>query len=160
MIAKPILDFISQSPDQTVLAGELLGQACEGGEVIRLEGPLGAGKTVLAQGIARGLGITVPVTSPTFTLLKEYQGRLTLYHFDFYRLQESDRNAEREFAEYFQPDAVCVIEWAEYAHGFLPEEHLHLSMRYISTTKRALVLTPHGAVHEALVRRFREAAFR
>lgn len=160
MIAKPILDFISHGPDQTALAGAFLGHACEGGEVLRLEGPLGAGKTVLAQGIARGLGITAPVTSPTFTFLKEYQGRLAFHHFDFYRLQSSARNPEIEFAEYLQPDAVCVVEWAEYAPAFLPDEHLHLLVRYVSATKRALQLIPYGPVHEALLRRFQEAAFR
>jgi tRNA threonylcarbamoyladenosine biosynthesis protein TsaE len=160
MIAKPTLDFISHGPAQTALAGAFLGHACEGGEVIRLDGTLGAGKTVLDKGIARGMGIKAPVTSTTFTFLKEYQGRLALYHFDFYRLENSERNPEIEFAEYLQPDAVCVVEWAEYAPAFLPDAHLHLLVRYVSATKRALQLSPHGPIHEALLRRFQEAAFR
>lgn len=160
MVAKPLLDFISHSPEQTALTGELLGTVCEGGEVIWLEGPLGAGKTVLTQGIARGLGISLPVTSPTFTVLKEYQGRLALNHFDFYRLEGVDRGADLEFAEYQNPEAVCVVEWAEHAPAFLPREHLHLQLRFVSQTKRAVVFMPHGAGYEALIRRFQTVAFR
>ena len=70
--------------------GQLLGEACRGGEVLLLEGDLGAGKTTLAQGVAAGLGVTAPVISPTFILLREYEGRLPLYHFDFYRLDDED----------------------------------------------------------------------
>jgi tRNA threonylcarbamoyladenosine biosynthesis protein TsaE len=160
MQTKPLVDFISQSPEQTALAGEHLGAVCEGGEVILLAGALGAGKTVLAQGIARGLGVRNQVTSPTFTILKEYQGRLALYHFDFYRLENQIRDAEVEFAEYRRPDAVCVVEWAEHAPSFLPEEHLRVTLRFVSATKRALQLIPQGARHESLVRRFQALAFR
>ena len=160
MIVKSLLDFISQSPEQTALTGELLGSVCEGGEVLWLEGPLGAGKTVLAQGIARSLGIAEPVTSPTFTVLKEYQGRLALCHFDFYRLAGMERSPELEFAEYQSPDAVCVVEWAEHAPDFLPEEYLRLQLRFVSQTKRAVALMPYGARYEALSRRFQAVAFR
>jgi len=157
---KARLDFISQNPEQTALVGDLLGGLCAGGEIIRLDGVLGAGKTVLAQGIAKGLGIVETVTSPTFTLLKEYRGRLVLNHFDFYRLEGADRSPELEFAEYQGEGAVCVIEWAEHAPAFLPQEHLHVELRPVSPTKRAVVLTGHGERYEDLVRRFRAVAFR
>ena len=160
MLTKPLLDFISQSPEQTLLAGELLGSVCEGGEVFWLEGPLGSGKTALTKGIARGLGVTAPVTSPTFTLLKEYTGRLALYHFDFYRLEGTGTAAEIEFAEYLAPDAVCVVEWAERALEFLPEDHLRIQLRFVSPTKRALVFFPQGPRYEELSRRFHALAFR
>lgn len=160
MQTKPLLDFISQSPEQTALAGEHLGAVCEGGEVLLLSGALGAGKTVLAQGIARGLGVRVTVTSPTFTVLKEYQGRLALNHFDFYRLENQIRDAEEEFAEYRRPDAVCVVEWAEHAPSFMPAEHLRIALRFVSASKRSVQLIPRGARYEALVRRFQALAFR
>ena len=160
MVVKPHLDFISHSPEQTRITGELLGGVCEGGEVIWLEGPLGAGKTVLAQGMARGLNVAEAITSPTFTLLKEYSGRLSLNHFDFYRLEGSDRNVGLEFAEYLEPHAVCVIEWAEHAPDFLPDQFLHLQLRYVSATKRAIVMLPVGSKYEALLKRFQAVAFR
>jgi tRNA threonylcarbamoyladenosine biosynthesis protein TsaE len=160
MTVKPLLDFISHSPEQTALIGEVLGNVCEGGEVCWLEGQMGAGKTVLTQGIARGLGIAEPVTSPTFTILKEYQGRLALHHFDFYRLEGMARSTEWEFADYQMPDAICVVEWAEHAQAFLPDEYLRLQLRYISPTKRAVVFMPYGAHYETLVRRFQAVAFR
>jgi len=160
MVVKPHLDFISHSPEQTHITGELLGGVCQGGEVIWLEGPLGAGKTVLAQGIARGLGVEEAVTSPTFMLLKEYSGRLPFNHFDFYRLEGSERNISLEFAEYQDSRAVCVVEWAEYAPGFLPDQYLHLQLRYVSATKRAVVLLPVGTRYETLLRQFQAVAFR
>lgn len=160
MTVKPLLDFISHSPEQTALIGEIVGRVCEGGEVLWLEGPMGSGKTVLTQGIARGLGIAGQVTSPTFTLLKEYQGRLALHHFDFYRLEGMARSPEWEFADYQSPDAVCVVEWAEHALDFLPDAYLRLQLRFISPTKRAVVCMPYGARYEALLRRFQALAFR
>ena len=160
MSTRLLLDFISQSPEQTLLVGEHLGSACEGGEVIWLTGPLGAGKTVVAQGIGRGLGVTGHVTSPTFTLLKEYHGRITLNHFDFYRLEGGMRDAWLEFADYQQPNAVCVVEWAEHAPEFIPDDHLHIILRHISMTKRAVQLIPQGDRYELLLRRFQALAFR
>jgi tRNA threonylcarbamoyladenosine biosynthesis protein TsaE len=160
MSIKPLLDFISQSPEQTLLAGEHLGSVCEGGEVIWLAGALGAGKTVLAQGIALGLGVQGQVTSPTFTLLKEYWGSLKFNHFDFYRLDGQVRDAETEFAEYQQPDAVCVVEWAEHAAAFLPDDYLRITLRYVSPSKRAIQLAAFGHAYENLLRRFQALAFR
>jgi tRNA threonylcarbamoyladenosine biosynthesis protein TsaE len=154
------LDFISQSPEQTLLAGEHLGAVCEGGEVIWLSGALGAGKTVLAQGVARGLGITALVTSPTFTVLKEYRGRLNLHHFDFYRLEHQDRDAVAEFIEYQRPDAVCVVEWAEHAVEFIPDTFLRVAMRAISPSKRSIQVLTQGDRYDALVQRFQALAFR
>jgi tRNA threonylcarbamoyladenosine biosynthesis protein TsaE len=154
------IDFISQSAEQTRLAGEHLGAACRGGEVFWLSGLLGAGKTVLTQGIARGLGIEKTVTSPTFTVLKEYAGRLNLYHFDFYRLETQTRDPWAEFSDYLQPDAVCVVEWAEHGEEFLGERYLRVNLRYISSGKRAIQLTAHGTEYHELLRRFQTMAFR
>jgi tRNA threonylcarbamoyladenosine biosynthesis protein TsaE len=106
--------FISHSPAETESLGEKFGRAAERGLVIALSGELGAGKTQLVKGIARGLGITERVHSPTFTLVNEYGGgRLKLFHLDLYRLETREEMLSSGVEEFLQPDGVAVIEWAE-----------------------------------------------
>src|SRR5208283_969925 len=106
--------FISHSPAETGLLGERWGRAARHGLVIGLSGDLGAGKTQLVKGIARGLGITARVHSPTFTLVNEYGGgRLRLFHLDLYRLETRGQVVAAGLEEFLQPDGVTVIEWAE-----------------------------------------------
>ena len=105
---------ISHSPEETHALGEIWGREAVSGLVIGLSGDLGAGKTQLAKGIARGLGITERVRSPTFTLVNEYGGgRLVLHHVDLYRLETPEQIIAAGLEEYFHPDGVAVIEWAE-----------------------------------------------
>ena len=111
--------FISRSLDETIRCGENIGRSLEGGEVLILSGQLGSGKTVLAKGIAAGLGVQDTVTSPSFAILNVYSGRLDLYHFDFYRLSRAAELGEIGFDEYASADGVCLIEW-----GTLFLEHL------------------------------------
>lgn len=103
----------SRSAEETRRLGEALGGLLAAGDVILLTGELGAGKTAFTQGIARGLGVPGVVNSPTFTLLKEYQGRLPLYHFDLYRIENPAELEELGFGDYFFGDGVSVVEWAE-----------------------------------------------
>jgi tRNA threonylcarbamoyladenosine biosynthesis protein TsaE len=106
--------FISHSPAETGSLGERWGGAAQRGLVIGLSGDLGAGKTQLVKGIARGLGITARVHSPTFTLVNEYDGgRLRLFHLDLYRLETRGQIVSAGLEEFLQPDGVTVIEWAE-----------------------------------------------
>ena len=106
--------FISHSPTETEALGERWGRAAERGLVIGLSGELGAGKTQLVKGLARGLGIAARVHSPTFTLVNEYSGgRLRLSHLDLYRLESREQIIGAGLEEYLQPDGVAVIEWAE-----------------------------------------------
>ena len=106
--------FISRSPAETETLGESWGRAAERGLVIGLSGDLGAGKTQLVKGLARGLGITSRVHSPTFTLVNEYTGgRLKLFHLDLYRLETREQIITAGLEEYLQPDGVAVIEWSE-----------------------------------------------
>jgi tRNA threonylcarbamoyladenosine biosynthesis protein TsaE len=106
--------FISHSPAETKSLGERWGRAAQPGLVIGLSGDLGAGKTQLVKGIARGLGITAQVHSPTFTLVNEYGGgRLRLFHLDLYRLATRGQMVAAGLEEFLQPDGVTVIEWAE-----------------------------------------------
>ena len=106
--------FISHSPAATESLGEAWGRAAQSGLVIAVSGDLGAGKTQLVRGLARGLGVTARVHSPTFTLVNEYGGgRLRLFHLDLYRLETRGQMVSAGLEEFLQPDGVTVIEWAE-----------------------------------------------
>jgi tRNA threonylcarbamoyladenosine biosynthesis protein TsaE len=108
------MEMISNNPVETEALGENWGREAQSGWVIALSGDLGAGKTALVRGIARGLGVTTRVHSPTFTLVNEYGGgRLKLFHLDLYRLETSEQIRSAGIEEFLQPDGVAVIEWAE-----------------------------------------------
>jgi len=111
-----IFRVLTDSPEETRILGEIIGQKLKGGEVILLSGPLGAGKTTLVQGIALGLDITRPVKSPSFVLERIYKGRLLLRHFDFYRLSEEEILDAGLLSE-LDDSTVTVIEWAERLPG-------------------------------------------
>jgi tRNA threonylcarbamoyladenosine biosynthesis protein TsaE len=101
------------------------------GSVVALIGPLGAGKTTLAKSIARGLGVTETLTSPTFTIVQEYEsGRLPLYHFDVYRVSDADELFEMGFEEYLNGKGVCLIEWADLIEDMLPSRTITLRLGY------------------------------
>ncbi len=107
------LDVPSESVEQTRWLGAILGGLLGPGDVVLLHGNLGAGKTAFTQGIGRGLGVAATINSPTFTILKEYAGRLPLYHFDLYRIEDPGELEALGFADYFAGEGVSVIEWAE-----------------------------------------------
>ena len=109
------LDFISHSEAQTRRLGARLGQLLEGGEIIALQGDLGAGKTRWVQGVGHGLQVSQYVTSPTYTLVNEYPGRLTLYHIDLYRITQAAEALAFGLEDYVYGEGVCLIEWAERA---------------------------------------------
>lgn len=116
--------------------------------IICLNGELGSGKTVFTKGIANALGIKETITSPTFTIIKEYDGELPLYHMDVYRL---DGNIEGVGIEdYFSKDGVVVIEWADMIKDYLPQERLDIFFRVVDEDKRSLILQPHGKKYEEL----------
>lgn len=116
--------------------------------VICLDGELGSGKTIFTKGIAMALGIKENITSPTFTIIKEYDGELPLYHMDVYRL---DGNVDGlGIEEYFHKGGVVVIEWADTIKDYLPKERLDIKFHVIDENKRVLVLTPHGKQYEDL----------
>jgi len=139
------LEMSSHSAEQTRKIGAKLGELAASGDVILLEGELGVGKTCLTQGIARGLSIDDYVISPTFVLLREYRGRLPLYHIDFYRLDSIEEMAQLGLEDYLYSSGVCVVEWAEKGLDILPEEHLYIKMQHLASTERKLSFTPKGA---------------
>ena len=147
--------MISHSVEETVLLGERLGRLLVPGSFVALRGELGSGKTQFVRGVATGMGIdsSVPITSPTFTLLNEYQGSTRLYHFDLYRLGGVDDAAELGFDEYFHGDGVCLVEWAERLGAGLPPERLDILFEYSGDTERTIDFIPHGSNHEALLKK-------
>lgn len=116
--------------------------------IICLDGELGSGKTVFTKGIANALGITESITSPTFTIIKEYDGELPLYHMDVYRLDGNTEGTGIE--EYFTKGGVVVIEWADTIKNLLPKERLEIKFRIVDENKRILILTPYGKQYEEL----------
>jgi tRNA threonylcarbamoyladenosine biosynthesis protein TsaE len=139
-----VTHFYSESPEETQSLGEELGRLSQAGDLFLLVGGLGAGKTCLTQGIAWGLGITGYATSPSFVVINQYQGRLTLYHIDLFRLDSIDEIIELGMDDYLYGSGVCVVEWAEKAMGVLPQEYLLVEIGLLSGTSRRLVLNPIG----------------
>ena len=145
------LKVVTYAPDQTRELGKKLGSLIDGSFLITLSGDLGAGKTTFTQGLARGLEITRNVTSPTFTLMKSYKGRLPLYHIDAYRLEDIDQDLG--FEEYVDGDGVCVIEWSNFIEDVLPEERLSINLTIGDDDSRMLVFSACGDKYEEVLER-------
>ena len=122
------MDLLVKSVDETILIGKQLGLRVSQGDIICINGELGTGKTHLTKGIAKGLGINEYITSPTFTIVNEYEGRLKLYHFDVYRVNDPDEIAAIGFDEYIFGDGISVIEWSNYIEELIPPEHLSIDI--------------------------------
>lgn len=145
--------MVSHSAGETQRLGRLLGEQAWPGEVVLLVGELGAGKTCLAQGVARGLGITEPVLSPSFVILRQYTGRLPLYHIDLYRMERLEEVADLGLDDYLYGDGLSVVEWAERGLGLFPSQHLLIELEFVSETQRRLLLHPRdGRYREAVER--------
>jgi tRNA threonylcarbamoyladenosine biosynthesis protein TsaE len=134
--------FNTYSAEETEQFAARLAELLQAGDVLTLEGDLGAGKTTFTKGLAKGLQITRVVKSPTFTIIREYKGRLPLYHMDVYRLQESGEDLG--FDEYFEGEGVTVVEWAHIIEEFLPETRLDITIRRNGEDERQLTLEPKG----------------
>ncbi|WP_147536247.1 tRNA (adenosine(37)-N6)-threonylcarbamoyltransferase complex ATPase subunit type 1 TsaE [Bacillus marasmi] len=140
--------FISKEPQHTLEFAKRLAEKLQPGDVIALEGDLGAGKTTFTKGLAVGLGVSRTVNSPTFTIIKEYQGRLPLYHMDVYRVEDSFEDLG--FDEYFEGNGVTVVEWAHLIKEQLPEELLTIYLYHEEEQSRKIVLEPQGTRYEQL----------
>ena len=131
--------MILHSEQEVTEYGIRLGEEAMPGQVIALTGDLGAGKTTLTKAIARGLGVSEMITSPTFTIVKEYRsGRLPLFHFDVYRIGDIDEMYELGYEEYFYGDGLCVIEWADLIEELIPEDALRISIAYGSSEEERI----------------------
>src|SRR5271157_2578070 len=133
----------SRSPEETFLIGNVIGRNLIEKDVVALVGDLGAGKTCLTHGIARGLGVPdeYQITSPSFTLINEYQGRIMLYHFDLYRLSRASEMEDMGYEEYFFGQGVSVVEWADKVEGILPDETLFVLMNYTDENERSIIIS-------------------
>jgi tRNA threonylcarbamoyladenosine biosynthesis protein TsaE len=133
----------TRSPEETIALGTVIGRAAQQGLFLALFGELGSGKTKLTQGIARGLDVpeTYRVTSPSFTLINEYPGRLPLSHIDLYRLGEPEELFDLGYEEYFYNDGVVVLEWAERAGLLLPPRRIDISITHLGELEREFAFT-------------------
>ena len=133
---------VTASAEETHALGRRLGELAGERMVFLMEGALGAGKTTLTQGIAQGLGVTRNVTSPTFTILKIYHGRIPLYHIDAYRLEGIHQDLG--FDEYLDDDGLTVIEWAQFVPDLIPDEYLQIAVHLLDGDAREFTFTAHG----------------
>jgi tRNA threonylcarbamoyladenosine biosynthesis protein TsaE len=140
-----VATFISNSPNETESFGRQFAGAVVPGDVLALKGDLGSGKTQFVKGLAAGLGAKTTATSPTFTLIHEYAGgRLPIYHFDFFRIEDPRAVERLGFDEYFFGDGVSVIEWADRFPDLIPKDARWVSFETKSETQRAITVPENG----------------
>ena len=138
------LKLVTHSAEQTQKLGTSIGKLAEPGDIYLLIGELGAGKTCLTQGIAYGLDIQEYTLSPSFVIMRELHGRLSLYHMDFYRLDNIAEISDLGLDDYLFGKGVCVIEWANKGLTVLPEDHLLIKIDYLADNQRSFVIEPKG----------------
>lgn len=157
-----LIERVSDGVARTRALGEQLGALVAPGDIVLLHGDLGAGKTAFTQGLGRGLGVTDVINSPTFTILKEYMGRIPLYHFDLYRIEQPSELLSLGFDEYFSDAGVCVVEWAERGESMQseaawPDDVLRIRFVTLSPERRLLRCTAEGVRGHALLAAFARA---
>ncbi len=160
--------YKSASAEETQGLGEVLGHLLRAGDVLVLTGDLGAGKTQLTKGVARGMGIEDDVTSPTFTIEMVYEGKeLPLYHFDLYRLDDADELEDTGLFDVLGGDGPCLIEWGEQFEGELGDERLDVTIERLDDEvaegvepPRRITFTPHGTRAEELISELQDACAR
>lgn len=166
LLEEHMLEFISRSVEQTQRLGARLGTLLQGGDVICLQGPLGAGKTCLTQGLGRGWGAEQHIVSPSFVLVREYTrvgDEQRFYHVDLYRIAGGEEAWTLGIDDFLgQRHAVTVIEWAERATSLIPADHLWIKLDFVppvDASRRHLWFTAHGRRHQELLHEFRQSAF-
>lgn len=164
VLAPQMLDFISHSVAQTQRIGQRLGELLCPGDLVLLLGEFGAGKTHLVKGIAGGLGSADAVTSPSFVLINQYaagaqQGGFPIWHVDLYRIEDINELQGIGLEETLDGAGVTLIEWAERAANWLPQERLIIRLQHLSEHKRILRFEPHGARYVGIVETLKGSAF-
>jgi tRNA threonylcarbamoyladenosine biosynthesis protein TsaE len=140
--------FHTHSVEETWRLAETVGRLVKPGDVLTMSGDLGAGKTTFTQGLARGMGVQGVVNSPTFTIIKEYEGRMPLYHMDVYRMEESGEDLG--FDEYFYGDGVTVVEWPQMIEEQLPPDRCDIIIQRGDNDSRVFLFTPAGSRYKLL----------
>ncbi len=160
ILSPDVIEFISRSPEQTRRVGARLGMLLDGGDVIALEGNLGTGKTVLAQGLGIGWGATTSLISPTFVIIRRHtrnQDNNFFYHIDLYRIASVKEAQDLGLEELLgDPRSVCVVEWAERATDLFPEEALWIALRVLDEQRRSLTFRAKGDHHRAILEKLRK----
>lgn len=152
--SKPRWEITSRSAGETDRLGQALGRTLRGGEFLALIGTLGAGKTMLVRGIARGLNASpLSVSSPTFVLAQEYRGRLVLVHADLYRIRSPHEPESIGLTEYLSGSTVAAVEWADKSPGWWPDDRLEIELRHLTVGSRRIRLAAQGPVSTGLLAR-------
>ncbi|WP_027964074.1 tRNA (adenosine(37)-N6)-threonylcarbamoyltransferase complex ATPase subunit type 1 TsaE [Halalkalibacillus halophilus] len=149
-----MLMFKTQSEMETKEIAIKLAEMLHPGDVITLDGDLGAGKTTFTKGLAEGLEIKRTVNSPTYTIIKEYEGRIPLYHMDVYRLEGSEEDIG--FDEYFEGEGVTVVEWSLFIESYLPVNRLMISIEKVDEQQRSITINPKGDRYEQISKELKE----
>ncbi|MBE6839505.1 MAG: tRNA (adenosine(37)-N6)-threonylcarbamoyltransferase complex ATPase subunit type 1 TsaE [Ruminococcus sp.] len=134
------MTFTSHSPEETIEFGKKIGALIRGGDIIAYKGSMGAGKTTFTRGLCVGMGLPDEVTSPTFALVNEYRGRITLYHFDMYRIMGADDLETTGFYDYIGEDSVLAVEWSENIEDCLPEGTIFITLGHIDENTRTITV--------------------
>jgi tRNA threonylcarbamoyladenosine biosynthesis protein TsaE len=154
-----MLKIISKSAEHTYKLGAGLGKALQQGDIICLTGDLGAGKTAFTKGIGVGLDIQEFITSPTYTIINEYNGRIPLYHFDVYRLEGVEEMYELGYEEYFFGDGAVVIEWADIVKDIIPQERLWITiLRGKEEDTREIIFDASGERYQNVIKELEQYA--
>ena len=153
-----IWEVVTKNPDQTFRLGRVFGKMLPRASMVALIGDLGAGKTLLAKGIAKGLGVEDEreVSSPTFVLVNEYRGQIPVHHVDLYRLQDSVEVEEIGWEEFISGPGVTLVEWAEKVPDLLPEDRIEVYLHWVGAEERKLVFIGKGRAARDLVARLRK----
>lgn len=162
ILSNNALDFISNSVEQTIRLGIRLGELMQAGDLVRLNGQMGAGKTAFVRGLGRGWGTAVRVTSPTYAIVNVYPRTLdgvNLYHVDGYRLQGEADVFSTGLEDLLDEEAAFVVEWPQNLGAILPESGLTINWRYVSETRRGLHFSAQGERAQTLLAAFRKSAF-
>ena len=138
------MEYISHSPEETEAIGQTLGERLNPGTVLAYLGDLGMGKTAFTRGLARGLGCRGRVTSPTFTIVNEYEGKIPLFHFDMYRLTDSEDLFDIGWEDYLERGGVCAVEWSERISDALPEDTLYITIARHPDGENWRIITMEG----------------
>jgi tRNA threonylcarbamoyladenosine biosynthesis protein TsaE len=144
------MKFITKTREETISLGEKLGKLLPANSILAMNGDLAAGKTTFTKGIGIGLGIKQVINSPTFNILKIYEGSKTLYHIDAYRLEENPYDLG--FEEYMDDDGIMVIEWFDYMKDMISNDYLELKFKYIDDETREIEFIPHGSKYDDVLK--------
>lgn len=138
--------IITKSEEETFKIGSRIGERLRPGDVINLNGELGAGKTHITKGIAEGLGVDDYITSPTFIIVNQYEGRIPLYHFDVYRINDIDEMYEIGFEEYLYGNGVCIVEWGSMIEELIPENAIRIDINKIDDNTREIIIDDRNSL--------------